>query len=37
MSSRKDIASFDWTAGSSDLLDLISGDIDRVGTLADHV
>lgn len=31
MASRKDIASFDWTAGSSDLLDLISGDIDRVG------
>lgn len=29
MASRKDITPLDWTAGSNDLLDLISGDTDR--------
>lgn len=31
MSSRKDIASFDWLTGSDDLLNLISGVTDRTG------
>lgn len=31
MASRKDIASFVWTAGSNDILKLISGDRDRTG------